>query len=158
MENKTGLIGSTFEQMSKIFDRFLSAARAEACFGDPVQVGDTTIIPAADVMAGIGFGLGFGEGEERRNEQGDSEEADSVGKGGGGGGGGGIRSRSVAVIAISRDRITVEPVVDATQIAMAGIAATAFVGFWLIRLMKGAESAKGDGPSLKSVMKTLTRA
>lgn len=154
MENKTDLIGSTFEQMSRIFDQFLSAARAEACFGDPVQVGDTTIIPAADVMAGIGFGLGVGEGEERRNEEGDSEEADSVGKGGGGGG---IRSRSVAVIAISRDGITVEPVVDATQIAMAGIAATAFVGFWLIRLMKGAESTKGDGPSLRSVMKTLTR-
>lgn len=130
-----------------IYNRFLSVARANTCFGDPIQVDDKTLIPAAEVICATGFGVGYGEADEEAQEK----EANA---GGGGGGGGFTRSRSVAVIVVSREGITVEPVVDATQIALAGVAATAFVGYWILRLMKnvGEVPEKGKGPTLRSFM------
>ena len=126
-----------------MYARFLSVACADTCFGEPVQVDDKTLIPTAEVMCASGFGAGFGKaGEHKQDESGP----------GAGGGWGVTRSRSVAVVVVSPDGITVEPVVDATQIALAGIAATAFVGYWILRLMKkvGEVPEKGKGPSLKS--------
>ena len=127
-----------------VYNRFLSVARANTCFGDPIQVGDKTLVPAAEVVFASGFGVGYGEG-------GEVEQSES-GAGGGGGGGGFARSRSVAVVVISKEGVTVEPVVDATQIALAGVAAAAFVGYWILRLMKNAGTVpeKGKGPTLKS--------
>lgn len=149
---------STTEQTDKVlqavaatYDRFLAVASANTCFGDPIQVDDKTIIPTAEVICGSGFGLGFGKGNDT------DEEKTDEGEGGGGGGGGFTRSRSVAVVTVSPTGVTVEPIVDATQIAMAGIAAIAFVGFWLLRLMKStSEVSDGkSGPSLKSFMGLL---
>jgi uncharacterized spore protein YtfJ len=147
------------ERMNKVlqavagtYDRFLSTANANTCFGEPIQVDDKTIIPAAEVLCGSGFGMGFGKGTE------DDDDKNGEGEGGGGGGGGFTRTRAVAVVTVSSEGVTVEPVVDATQIAMAGIAATAFVGYWLVRLMKGTTEARdvGKGPSLMS-LKRLVR-
>ena len=151
MPEETGQ--STTEQMDKAlqsiaanYDRFLATASANTCFGDPIQVDDKTIIPTAEVICGAGFGLGVGKGTNAADEEKDQ------GEGGGGGGGGFTRSRAVAVVTVSPTGITVEPIVDATQIAMAGIAATAFVGYWLLRLMKSTDGASDGkrGPSLKS--------
>jgi uncharacterized spore protein YtfJ len=132
--------------MKDSLDRFLSLAKADVCFGDPIRVEEKTIIPAAEVMCGAGFGAGQGEGES-------DQEDGATGEGAGGGGGGFVRSRSVAVVVVSPEGVTVEPVVDATQIAMAGIAATAFVGYWLLRLMKstGGDPPREKGPSLQGI-------
>ena len=151
---------STNEQMDKVlqavdatYARFLAVAEANTCFGDPIQVDDKTIIPTAEVVCGSGFGLGFGKGKEED----ETEKEIDKGEGGGGGGGGVTRSRAVAVVTVSPTGVTVEPVVDATQIAMAGIAATAFVGYWILRLMKSTNPASDGkrGPSLKSFKSLL---
>ena len=137
----------------KLYDRFLSIAGANACFGEPIKVDDKTLIPAAEVMAASGFGMGYGQGQEVKE---DTDENGSEGEGGGAGAGGMSRSRSVAVIVVSESGVTVEPVVDATQIAMAGIVALAFVGYWLLRLTKSAGETTTKGPSLRSFKKLLS--
>ena len=57
-------------------------------FGEPIQVGDKTIIPVARLA--YGFGGGFGQGKKKHNKSESPDESGSeepVGKGAGGGGG-----------------------------------------------------------------------
>ena len=37
-------------------DNFLSAANVNAVYGEPIQSGDSLIIPTAEVLSGMGFG------------------------------------------------------------------------------------------------------
>jgi hypothetical protein len=48
-------------------------------------------------------------------------------------------------------------VLDVTQIAMAGLAAGAFLGFWLVRMLAITEAAavRDKPPSLRAVVKAL---
>jgi uncharacterized spore protein YtfJ len=117
------------EKMGQVFDRaeksqaqsldtlnrLFDAASAETVFGEPIQQGDYTLITASEVTVGLGFGFGVGGGEGTDDES----EAGGEGYGGGGGGGGGSMGRPVAVIAVGPHGVTVEPVVDATKIALA---------------------------------------
>jgi uncharacterized spore protein YtfJ len=95
-------------------DRFLSAGNVEAVYGSPVSQGETTVIPAAEVLSIAGFGLGSGSG----SRGGDNPEIRG-GSGGGGGGGGRVFARPVAVIIISPGGVRIEPVVDVTKIVLA---------------------------------------
>lgn len=58
-------------------------------FGEPIRVGDKTIVPVARLA--YGFGGGFGKGKAHPKKEGTSESADAdeekVSKGAGGGGG-----------------------------------------------------------------------
>ena len=57
-------------------------------FGEPIRVGDKTIIPVARLA--YGFGGGFGQGKKKRNKGEASDEStgeEPVGKASGGGGG-----------------------------------------------------------------------
>ena len=65
-------------------------AKTETVVGDPIVVGDTTIVPISRVMVGFGGGSGTGD----VNEAGTGEK---VG-GAGGGGGGGVRIEPAAFI------------------------------------------------------------
>jgi uncharacterized spore protein YtfJ len=58
------------------------SANVKRVFGEPVVVGNKTVIPVARI--GYGFGAGGGTGPTRPNAEG---EAKPVGEGGGGGGG-----------------------------------------------------------------------
>jgi uncharacterized spore protein YtfJ len=63
-------------------------ASVKNVFGEPVRVGDKTIIPVARLA--YGFGGGFGQGRKKvKNEaaEGENENGSPVGKGAGGGGG-----------------------------------------------------------------------
>lgn len=99
-------------------------ASVGAVFGEPVEVGERTIIPVADIK--YGFGLGYGEGPPTNEE---AEEPAASGRGGGAGGG--IAARPVAVLEISDAGVTVKPVMDEGRIALAGI----FTGIWFILWM-----------------------
>jgi uncharacterized spore protein YtfJ len=117
------------EKVDKIFDRaeksqaqsldtlnrLFDAASPEVVYGKPIQQGDYTLITASEVTVGLGFGFGVGGGEGTDEES----EAGGEGYGGGGGGGGGSMGRPVAVIAVGPHGVTVEPVIDATKIALA---------------------------------------
>lgn len=128
----------TIDAVQDMVDSFLSAANVEAVYGEPVKEGDTLIIPAAEVVAGMGFGVGSGYGN------GGDEESENGGSGGGGGGGGGGRvfSRPVAVIIVSPEGVRVEPVVDATKIALAFLTAGAFMLGMFLRMMNPRKALK----------------
>jgi Sporulation protein YtfJ (Spore_YtfJ) len=69
---------------------------ARLCYGEPVRVGEHTVIPVARVRA-VGGG-GFG--------------AEGQGRGDGGGGGGLLDAAPVGFIAVSRDGVRFEPIPD----------------------------------------------
>jgi len=109
------------EQSREWMDKLLSAARPRAVYGDPITSGNYTIVPASEVTAGGGFGYGFGGGSAPASAPGQTagQEQENAGGGGGIGGGGGSSGRPVATIIIGPEGVRVEPVIDATKIALA---------------------------------------
>jgi uncharacterized spore protein YtfJ len=121
------MVGSTLE-------RFLDTADVKRVYGEPIQHGDTVVIPTAEVLAGLGFGAGYGIGTGPQG----------AGEGGGGGGGGGGRtlSRPVAVIIVTPESIRVQEVVDPTKIALAAITAGGFMMAMLLRFISPRRAMK----------------
>jgi len=86
------------------------------------------MIPAAEVLVGLGFGLGSGRCRGPAEGDGEGEKSGDQTRGCGGGGGcGRTLSRPVAVVIVSRDGVRVEPIVDVTKIAIAAITAAGFM-------------------------------
>ena len=83
------------------------------------------------------------EGAEAGDEEVEGVEDPDVGQesgmGGGGGGGGGASGRPVAVISVGEDGVEVEPVVDATKIALAFFTALGSMFFMLVKMRKAAD-------------------
>jgi len=71
--------------------------------GDPIVVGDTTLIPLLSVGFGFGAGGGTGKGESSTKDS-----AKGEGTGAGVGGGGGVKP--VAMIIIDKNGVRVEPI------------------------------------------------
>ena len=111
---------SSLEMTRDMMEQFIAVASVEAVYGEPIQSGDTLIIPTAEVVSFMGFGLG------------DSGKQNA---GAGGGGGGQTHSRPVAVIIAGPEGIRVEPVVDVTKIALAMFTAAGFMAATLMRMM-----------------------
>lgn len=103
------------DSVGETMNRFIGTAHVSSVFGQPVQVGDTTIITTAEVLGGLGFGLGSGSGPEMEGGQAPS--------GSGGGGGGFVQARPVAVIIASPEGVRVEPVIDVAKIGLAALTA-----------------------------------
>jgi uncharacterized spore protein YtfJ len=112
------------ENMFDAIEEIQDKANVSTVFGSPVEVGDKTIIPVADVK--FGFGLGFGEGPTASNEDAEPETS-----GQGGGSGGGVAARPVAVVEISDAGVVVKPVTDEGRIALAGILTGAWAIMWI---------------------------
>ncbi len=121
------------ENSQEILEKFVETARPSSVFAPPLTAGDYTVITAAEVYAGMGVGFGGGGGsgpaaaQESIGDQPPAElskvDKDELPAGGGvgyGGGGGGVTlGRPVAAITIGPDGVNVEPIVDATKIAIA---------------------------------------
>jgi uncharacterized spore protein YtfJ len=116
--------------MQTTMEYFLDAASVDAVYGQPIENGDTLIVPSAEVLAVMGFGVGSGSGTGGK----ECEEDTGSGRGSGGGGGGRVLSRPVAVIISSPEGVRVEPVVDVTKIGLAALTAGAFVFGTMLRL------------------------
>ncbi len=67
--------------------------------GEPIIVGDTTLIPLISI--GFGFGAGGGEGKG---------EAKQKGEGVGGGTGGGAGVKPIAMVIIDKEGVRIEPI------------------------------------------------
>jgi len=132
IDEKTAMMLSGIKPLQATMEKFLQAASVEAVYGKPVESGDKLIIPAAEVLSGIGVGMGSGGGS---NEQDESQKA-NFGGGGGGGGGGRVFSRPVAVIIAAPERVRVEPVVDVTKIALAVFTTLGFMVGMALRMLK----------------------
>jgi uncharacterized spore protein YtfJ len=111
-------------------EEFLAAADVRVVYGEPIEHDDTVIIPTAEVLCGLGFGVGRGSGTSADQ----SPDKPSMGSGSGGGGGGRILSRPVAVVVASPEGVRVEPVVDITKIALAGLTAVGFMVGMMFRM------------------------
>ena len=109
------------DQRLEVLERLVAAASPDAVFSKPVRLGDALVITASEVSIGLGFGVGRGRGPRiltnLPGEEGQNQEESGLGSGAGGGGGAG--ARPVAVITIREDQVSVEPIFDATKIALA---------------------------------------
>jgi uncharacterized spore protein YtfJ len=136
------------EQAAELMEKLLAVAQPGAVYGEPVTVGEHTVITASEVSVSMGFGYGIGggagtesaEGEAVSEDEPQGEKGEAKGFGGGGGGGGASMGRPVAVISIGPGGVQVEPVVDATKIALA-VFTTA--GTMLIMLGKMFKASRG---------------
>ena len=135
---------SRLEQGAKIMEKVFSAAQPGAVFGEPVTVGNFTVITASEVTSGGGFGTGFGIGPavappvKGQEGQETAEPKEQANTGGGGmGGGGGSRGRPVAIITIGQDGVKVEPVMDVTAIALAALTAWGAMLLIIGKMRKG---------------------
>ena len=117
------------EDIFQAIEDMRDKASVSTVYGEPVMVGEKTIIPVADIK--YGFGLGYGESAAENDEQ---EEPQP--KGQGGGAGGGIAARPVAVLEITADGVAVKPVMDEGRIAVAGIATGIWFIFWAAMTLK----------------------
>lgn len=118
------------EDVNQTIDKFLDTASVGKVYGEPIHVGDTVIIPSAEVVAGMGFGVGVGYGRR-------GEESHQTGGGSGGGGGGQVLSRPVAVIVATPEEVRIEHVYDRTKITLAALTAAGFMVGMVARMLRG---------------------
>jgi uncharacterized spore protein YtfJ len=112
-------------------DRLGDSARAEGVYGDPVTVGDRTVVPVARVA--YGFGGGFGSGTDVADDGDDGETPES---GEGGGIGGGVRATPLGALELTPDETRFVRFSDSPGTRLAGLALAAGVGYLLGRLRR----------------------
>ena len=132
------------QSIEKVLGRLVETAKVDAVFGQPVERGNAVVIPCSEVVVGLGFGMGGGPVDERGNQV-----------GGGGGAGGGARGRPVAAVVVTQDDVRVEPIMDITKVALAGMTTGAFMLIWLLRLVRGTRGVKG--PSFSQLKKAVEK-
>ena len=110
---------NTTEPIEQLFEKL----KVDAVFGQPIQEGDVTIIPVAEV--GVGFGFGSGQSPATEEQE---DEAESGTSGGGGGGG---KATPRGFIKITPDGVFFESTLDEGRVALAGIAMSAWAIFWI---------------------------
>lgn len=125
------------QQLTTTMEKIFSAAQVSAVFSEPETSGNYTVITACEVAAGGGFGSGMGSsfGPAARQQ---AAEASQSGNGVGGGiaGGGGSSGRPVAAIIVGPEGVHVQPIVDVTKIAIAGIALSGTIVAMLRKVLK----------------------
>jgi sporulation protein YtfJ len=84
------------DMLSAIVGEIKSVAKSETIIGNPVTLGDKTVVPIVKITAG--FGAGGGEGSE-----GDKRS------GFGGGGGGGVSIEPAAFLVIDGEKVSLLP-------------------------------------------------
>jgi uncharacterized spore protein YtfJ len=83
--------------MNTIFDKLESFLKTKTVVGEPIKIGDTTLVPFINLSFGLGLGGGFGTDQKGNN-------------GDGGGGGTGARISPTAVLVIQGDKVELLPI------------------------------------------------
>lgn len=135
---KPAATGNVVQAISQL----VSNASVETVFGRPIERDGATIIPCSEIAVGFGMGSGTGPVDERGNPT-----------GGGSGGGGGSQGRPIAVIVMSQEGVRIEPILDLTKVALAGITTGAFMLLWIGRMV--GFSRKDKGPSLSKLKRAI---
>jgi uncharacterized spore protein YtfJ len=99
-------------------------------YGEPVETGGVTVIPAARVRGGGGGG----EGHAGNGHRGDGED-------GGSGGGFGLEARPVGAYVIRDGKVSWQPAVDVNRVVLGG-QITAIVGIMALRRLLGARTGR----------------
>ena len=100
MEDIENMVRTTLNQIEKVLS-------SKTVVGEPITVGDTTLIP----LLSMGFGFGAAGGGAR----GDAKQATEGVKGGTGGAGG---MRPIAIIIIDKDGVRIEPIKSSVAAAI----------------------------------------
>ena len=119
--------GQAIDMVQETMETFIETADVSRVYGEPIVHEDSMIIPAAEVVAGLGFGAGYGAGGPE----------DVGGSGGGGGGGGKTFARPVAVVIVDKHGVRVEPVVDPTKIVLTFFTALGFIFATIAKMRRG---------------------
>ncbi len=90
------MANNVVEILKSVVGELKDIARSETIIGDPVTIGDTTVLPIVKIS--VGFGAGGGQGENQKN-----------GTGFGGGGGGGARIEPAGFIIMTKDGVSFLP-------------------------------------------------
>ena len=117
------------DMVQETLETFLETADVNKVYAEAVEHEGSLIIPAAEVVAGMGFGATYG-GVIPLDEEGGSS-------GGGGGGGGKTFARPVAVIIADKDGVRVEPVMDHTKIVLTALTAFGFIFGTIAKFKRG---------------------
>lgn len=91
------MANNVVELLKGVVGELKEIAKSETVIGEPVTVGDKTVIPVVKVS--VGFGAGGGQGESEK-----------TGTGFGGGGGGGARIEPVAFIIVDDKEVSLLPI------------------------------------------------
>ncbi len=88
------------ELLEGIAAKVREMAKTETIVGEPIVLGDATLLPVTRVMVGFGGGSGTGDAETK------SDKAQKA-VGSGGGGGGGVRVEPAAFIVLQRGEVSI---------------------------------------------------
>jgi len=122
--------------IEKLASQFGQSASVKNVYGDPIQAGDKTIIPVAQIAFGLGGGYGQGNKRKRPTTSADNtnmalnEKEDNMGNGAGGGGG--LYARPKGVYEITANSTRFIPANSTRQILM-GMAIGFLVKAWLFK-------------------------
>lgn len=72
------------EDAREVFEQFIAVAHVDSVFGQPLTVGEYTVITASEVSVAMGIGYGKGYGNYPAKGERDIKEQSSAGSGGGG--------------------------------------------------------------------------
>jgi len=122
------------EMSDKTVEKLAKLARPHGVYSAPVVSGAYTVITASEVFGGGGLGLGSAPSS---GEQPAIAGAGEPGGGAGGGGGGGFYARPVASFVIGPEGVGIQPIADATKIAIAVMSVWAGVAVMAIRMARG---------------------
>ncbi|HLJ32842.1 MAG TPA: spore germination protein GerW family protein [Ktedonobacteraceae bacterium] len=127
---------------AEVMNKMASIASVHMVFGEPVQRGDTVIIPCAEVSMGGGMGMGGGPNGNT------GQKTLPVGKGTGVGGG--VRSRPIAVIVMTPEGVRVQPIMDMTKVTLAVFTTAVFMLVQLTRFLRSDRGGKRKAVSLQT--------
>lgn len=116
------------EMLQRLGESLSSTASVKSVFGDPIQVGEKTVVPIASVAYGFGAGFGRGRGTDRSIADGREGE--------GGGGGGGIRAVPAGALEITELQTRFIPFYDTRRLAAAFATGLLFGAFFWRRLTR----------------------
>ena len=129
------------EQARELIEKLFAVAEPGTVFGEPVQLGDHTVITASEITIGLGFASGGGIGSAPRPElAAEQEDEEAAGGGYGATGGGGAGGRPVAAIIAGPGGVRVDPIVDVTKLGLALVTA---VGGMLLAFGRMRRASRG---------------
>lgn len=132
------------EQSMALMEKLIATAQPSAVYSAPVVSGDYTVITASEVSVGLGFGYGIGGGVGPKPSEGETtSEAEpqvTQDQPAGFGGGGASMARPVAVISVGPEGVQIQPIVDASKIALAFFTT---LGGMLIMLSRMRRASRG---------------
>ncbi|MDQ3846282.1 MAG: hypothetical protein M3342_20070 [Bacteroidota bacterium] len=117
--------------IEKLAAQFSQNASVKNVFGGPIQAGEKTIIPVAQIAYGLGGGYGQGKGK-KVSKSGEAPLNDDGANGEGAGGGGGMYAKPKGVYEITATSTRFIPA-NSTRLLLLGLGIGFLLRGWFLR-------------------------